>query len=196
MRPGSITDQFNLPNWFVATYSVKATGSWAPLDVEVHDSSVTMTSPAAGATYTLGDWDAACGTPAGDLCGTAEGSNIKTVQVSLKRNSDGRYWNGSSWVVATEAASFRAVPWTESTGDWSSAFSSASFSGSGSYTAIARILNKNDNEIGGGQDTGRVTRTFTIQTKQDQTISFTAPPTSRTATPTPIWARRPPPAFR
>jgi hypothetical protein len=25
-QSGNITDQFNLPNWFVATYSVKATG--------------------------------------------------------------------------------------------------------------------------------------------------------------------------
>ena len=172
---GAIADEFNLPNWFVAQYRVTATGASGAVATHMFtDSSVTMTFPGAGATYTLGEWDAGCGTPAGDLCGTAEGSNVTKVQVSLKRNSDGRYWDGSSWVVATEAASFRAVPWNESTGNWSSAFSSASFSGSGSYTAIARILNKNDNEIGGGQDTGRVTRTFTIQAKQDQTISFPA----------------------
>jgi MBG domain (YGX type) len=170
---GMITDRFNLPGWFVATYSVRAVGSsGAVATYAFTDSSVTMTFPAAGATYTLGQWDAGCGTAAGDLCGTAEGSNVGAVQVSLKRDSDGRYWNGTSWVVVSEAASFRGAPWNASTGNWSSAFSSASFSGSGSYTAIARILNKNGNEIAGGQDTGRVTRTFTVQVKQDQTISF------------------------
>src|SRR4051794_31315339 len=167
---GRITEQFNLPNWFVATYSVTATGaSGAVVTMSFTDSSVALSFPTAGATYSRGQWDAGCGTPAGDLCGTAEGSNVAKVQISLKRNSDGSYWNGTTWAPISEQTSFQTVTWNERSGDWSSDFGSAKFSGSGAYTVIARILNKNDNEITG------VTRTFTIQAKQNQTIDFTAP---------------------
>src|SRR4051812_24320181 len=133
---GRITEQFNLPNWFVATYSVNAMGSsGAVASMSFTDSSVTMSFPTAGATYTLGQWDAGCGTPAGDLCGTAEGNNVTKVQVSLKRNSDGAYWNGTTWASNTEANSFRDDPsWNETNGNWSSGFGAAKFSGSGSYT--------------------------------------------------------------
>jgi hypothetical protein len=42
---GNITDQFNLPDWFVATYSVTATGSSGTANTTFTDANVQVTSP-------------------------------------------------------------------------------------------------------------------------------------------------------
>jgi hypothetical protein len=55
-------------------------------------------------TLALSAWDAGCDTPAGDLCGTAKDNNGKglaKIQVSVRRMSDGRYWNGTAFAAAS-----------------------------------------------------------------------------------------------
>ena len=60
------------------------------------------TFPADGGSYNATGWAAGCST-ANRICGTAADtpSGISTVRVRLQRASDARYWNGSSWVVAS-----------------------------------------------------------------------------------------------
>ena len=106
------------------------------LTVDTAKPNATITFPAAGGTYTAATWDSACGTPAGDACGTASdtGTGVANVEFSLQRASDGTYWNGSAWVTSATRV-FVAASGTTS---WTYAFSSVDFPADGSYTARAR----------------------------------------------------------
>src|SRR5207249_4032191 len=81
-----------------------------------------ITFPTDGSTYTAGAWATGCAPNAG-VCGTASdpgasASGVQKVEVSIKRNSDGVYWNGSAFSGTTEA--FNAATGTTS---WTYAFS-------------------------------------------------------------------------
>ena len=63
----------------------------------------TITFPAS-TTTDLSSWDAGCGTPAGDICGTAtdnSGKGLNKVQLGIKRASDGKWWNGTSFAASS-----------------------------------------------------------------------------------------------
>ena len=96
---------------------------------------VVVTSPVTGAAYRDASFDAACGTPAGDVCGTAsDPQGVVAVDVSLRRDATGLYWNGSSFTGVSET-------WLRATGTttWSLPFSAASFPSEGSYTVRGRV---------------------------------------------------------
>src|SRR5205823_862737 len=74
--------------------------------------------PADNGNYNAGGWDGGC-TTAG-LCGSASdtgGSGVDTVAVSVKRNSDGFYWNGTDFVDTAGSEDYRSASY--STGSWS-----------------------------------------------------------------------------
>jgi hypothetical protein len=75
----------------------------APVLVDAVPPSSTVTFPAAGSAYTTAGWDAGCA-GSGGFCGTASdpASGVAQVHVSVKRSSDGTYWNGSAWSGTTE----------------------------------------------------------------------------------------------
>jgi hypothetical protein len=67
---------------------------------------ITITAPANGSTLTGSQWATAC-SPAG-ICGTATDKNgVASVQVAVRRNATGLYWNGSAF--ASAAAAYQAA---------------------------------------------------------------------------------------
>ena len=106
--------------------------SWT-VDTGVPD--VHITAPAGGRSYTDAGYDTGCGTPAGDICGTASDpqGNLATVDISIQRESTQLYWNGTSFTSATEV--HLTVTGTES---WSFAMPATSFPGDENYTVSAR----------------------------------------------------------
>ena len=125
------------------TFSVRATDaagnvsaavsySWT---VDVGVPSINVTSPAAGGSYSDTTYDSGCGTPGGDICGTASdaGGSVAGVAVSIQRASTSLYWNGASFASATEV--FLAVTGTTT---WSYAMAATSFPTDGSYTVRVR----------------------------------------------------------
>jgi hypothetical protein len=62
---------------------------------------LTVTSPTNNGAYNAGGWAAGC-SPSG-LCGTAtDQTGVQSVSVSLRRNSTGKYWNGSGFTSASQ----------------------------------------------------------------------------------------------
>src|SRR5205814_4743583 len=57
----------------------------------------TTTFPAADGAYNAASWAAGCPTPG--LCGTATDalSSVQKVELSIKQESTGNYWNGASF---------------------------------------------------------------------------------------------------
>jgi hypothetical protein len=124
------------------TFSVRATDAagntsaavsytWT---VDVGVPSIDVSFPTAGGTYSDTTYDSGCGTPSGDICGTASdaGGNVAAVAVSIQRASTSLYWNGTSFASVTEV--FRAATGTTT---WSYAMTAASLP-EGSYTVRAR----------------------------------------------------------
>jgi hypothetical protein len=126
--------------------------------------------PAEGSTYGPAAWDAGGGTPAGDITGTAtdaSGSGVQRVDVSIRRDGTGQYWNGSAFAAGTEA--FHQATGTVS---WSLAFPADNFTAGGSYTVHARAT---DNL---GIVEASPTATFTINLDSvapDVDLSFPTP---------------------
>jgi hypothetical protein len=118
--------------------------------VDTKAPSATITFPANSGSYNAATWDSGCGTPAGDICGTASdtagGSGVQVVKVSIKRMSDGYYWSGTTWTSsATEV--FVDATTTSSWSTWSYAMPSANFAGSdGNYTVHAKSVDRAANE--------------------------------------------------
>ncbi|MFC7486166.1 hypothetical protein ACOCJ7_13030 [Knoellia sp. CPCC 206453] len=96
---------------------------------------VNVSSPAGGRAYNETGYNAGCGTPAGDICGTASDpqGNLSAVHVSIQRASTQLYWNGSSFGSPSEVF----LPVTRST-TWSLSMPGASFPADGVYTVRAR----------------------------------------------------------
>ena len=108
---------------------------------------IVVLSPAAGTAYRDASFDAACGTPGGDVCGTSsDPQGVVQVDVSLRRDATGLYWNGSAFAGSSET-------WLPATGTttWSLPFPAASFPGEGSYTIRARVT-----DVGGSTTTDTV----------------------------------------
>jgi hypothetical protein len=61
----------------------------------------TITFPSNGGSYNASGWAAGCSSAG--LCGSAsDSSGVSSVKVSIKRSSDGAYWNGSAFSGTTE----------------------------------------------------------------------------------------------
>jgi hypothetical protein len=119
----------------VATSTSAATGS-SSVTFTIDNSlpSVAITFAAAGATYGGAGYDAGCATPTGDFCGTATdaGNNLTGVQVSVKRSSDGTYWNGTAFSGTSEQ-----LLNASGTGSWNLVFPASNFPATGSYVVRA-----------------------------------------------------------
>src|SRR4029077_12867909 len=70
-----------------------------------------ITFPVDSTDYNSSTYSAGCGTVAGDICGTssdplagsaASDSGVNLVEVSVKQDSSGLYWNGSSFSASSE----------------------------------------------------------------------------------------------
>ena len=111
--------------------------------------------PANGGVYNAGPWAAGCSTPADDVCGTSAdgGSGPASVTWSMRRNSTGLYWDGSSFSSASPV--FATATGAAS---WSASFAFASFPADGAYTLTARAKDQVGNEESGS------TSTFVVDT--------------------------------
>lgn len=124
------------------TFAVRATdlaGNVSPpasynWTVDVGLPNVSITSPSAGQPYNDAGFASLCGTPAGDLCGTASEpqGNLDRVEVSIQRQSTSLFWNGTGFTSATEV--FLPVTGAQT---WSYAIAAAAFPTEGSYTLRA-----------------------------------------------------------
>jgi hypothetical protein len=136
---------------------------------------VAITFPVAAGQYNVAGWSAGCTVPG--FCGSAAdpGSGLDSVEYSLRRSSNGLYWNGTAFAASTEtfvAASFAS-------GSWSAPFPAVSFPADGSYVVRARA-----SDVAGNLTT-LATRTFTLDTVPPNTTMSSAPPALSTdSTPT------------
>jgi large repetitive protein len=115
------------------------------------DPSALFSFPASGGDYTDGAWNGGCGTVG--FCGTYSDatSGVQAVEISIRRGA-GNYWNGSSFGSASEV--FQTA--SPSAGNWSYAFSAASFPADGSYTVHVRATDNASNTESGPSRTFRI----------------------------------------
>lgn len=115
--------------------------------------------PLDGTTYSTATWNAGCPTPG--FCGTASdsGSGLSNQQISIRRDADGTYWNGSAFTGTTETL-------LSMTGD-DFAFAASRFPTDGSYTVRVEAT-----DFGG--HTATDTATFTID-RTAPTVAVTFP---------------------
>ena len=110
-----------------------------------------ITFPVSGTTYRATTYNAGC-SPTG-ICGTAaDATGVQTVNVSIKRNSDNTYWNGSIFTGTTET--FNLATGTTS---WNYPFA---LPADGSYTVHVQTADTVGNAQTG--TTYAATSTFTI----------------------------------
>ena len=169
---GFVSDSFNLPDWFVATYDVTATGASGTATTAFTDSAVTYTFPVAATpanSYTATAWNAGCATAG--FCGGTNGGNVDSVRISIKQDSTGKYWNGSSFSSSSEdlRTPTTFVLGSGNNNTWTYNFSASSFPAAGSYTVSTQLWNS-----GSIVNNSRVSVTFNFASKQDQTINFGA----------------------
>ncbi|HZB23728.1 MAG TPA: Ig-like domain-containing protein, partial [Gaiellaceae bacterium] len=110
------------------------------------DPTSAITFPVAATTYTTATW--------ADFAGTASdaaGSGLQRVELSIRRDSDGQYWNGSSFSAGSE--DWRTATATAS---WAYAFAVSNFPADGDYTVRVRAV---DNA---GNAEAASARTFTV----------------------------------
>lgn len=121
---------------------------------------VELTHPLDGGSYTTATWNAGCAVPG--ICATTSdaGSGLADERVSIRRDADGAYWNGSSFTGTTEA--FVSIA------DGAYPFGAASFPADGAYTVRVEAA-----DFGG--HTADDTATFTIdRTAPVVTLTFPA----------------------
>jgi hypothetical protein len=117
--------------------------------------SSTITFPENGGSYNGATWNSGCGTPTGDICGTAAdnagGSGLQKVEISIRQGT-GNYWNGTSFSSSNEF--FVNATGTTS---WQRAFSASDFPADGTYTVHGRATDNAGNIEAAGP-----TATFTM----------------------------------
>jgi parallel beta-helix repeat protein len=111
-----------------------------------------------GSTYTATQWNAGC--PTAGLCGTASdsgGSGVASVQVSIERDSDGRYWNGTSF-----AGSSQAYLDATGTGAWSYPLPASALDDHVSYTVDVRSTDNAGNTSAASTLTFTYVKTYNV----------------------------------
>ncbi len=161
------------------TFSVRATdpagntsaGTSYTWTVDTGLPTVSITSPVANTFLNTAGYNAGCGTPAGDFCGTASdpGGGVASVSVSIQRASTSLYWNGISFSSASEV--FLSAAGTTT---WSFLMPVAGFPSDDAYTVRARAT---DNVGLTAIDTVR----FTLDNTAPAAPSITSGPSGTTA---------------
>ena len=150
------------------------TSATATFTVDTTPPTSTISFPVNGAFYSAAVWAGGCGASGTGICGTASdgggGSGIRREELSIKRSSDGKYWDGTAFAATSET--FLTATGTTS---WFFAFPTPA---DGPYTVHARAV---DN--GGSTEAGPVA-TFTIDTVAPTTTLGGTPanPSSTTVT--------------
>ena len=130
----------------------------------------TITFPVHNATYDATSWNAGCGTVSGDLCGTssdAGSAGLQRVEVSVKRESDARYWGGTAFDQSSET--FATASGTNA---WSWDFASTNF-GNGTYTVYVRGTDNAGNVESSPTATFTFVATVPDTTAPDVDVTFT-----------------------
>ena len=122
---------------------------------DTNDPSATFAFPAAGGEYSTAGWNAGCATVG--FCGPQSdgGSGVADVEISVRRVSDGLYWDGDSFDAGAESY-FTA---TLGGGNWSYAFPAASFPADGQYVVHVRATDDAGNTESGPSRTFRIDNT-------------------------------------
>ena len=138
--------------------------SWT---IDTTDPTSAFSFPAAGGFYHAGTWN--------DFSGTASdtgGAALANVQISIRRASDGLYWNGTDFTDSGEN-------WRTATGttSWSLAFPVVNFPADGSYTVRLRATDTATNVQ------APISRSFEVDTAAPNTAVDSGPadPTNSTA---------------
>jgi hypothetical protein len=157
------------------TFDIRATDAAGNTDaspasftwtVDTTAPSSTVSFPSAGATYSTAAWN--------DPAGTASesgGGALDTVELSIRRVSDGLYWNGTAFADASE--NWRLATGTAS---WTHTFAAAGFPADGDYMVRVRARDTAGNVEAPGS------YTFTYDTTPPQTTIDSSPndPTNAT----------------
>jgi hypothetical protein len=161
------------------TFAVRATdaaGNASPAvsytwTVDLSLPTINISFPGGGRSYNDTTYAGGCGTPAGDICGTASDpkGNLAGVDVSIQRAGTSLYWNGTSFASTTEVF----LPATGTT-SWSYAMAAASFPTDDSYTSRARATDS-------AGLTAFDTLTITIDRTAPTAPAITSGPTGTTA---------------
>ncbi len=159
---GGISDSFTLPNWFVATYSVDATGSSGSAKASFTDASLSGRAAPAGVTFshtTQGFTTSTCATP-------VNGSNGNPITSSVTAGTSAPISFGSASFVKLTAGAASA-PAGATFASWAGP---SSFSSTSASICIATPIGGNDHVY-----TATYTGGTTPPIPQNQTISFAQP---------------------
>ena len=121
---------------------------------------VELIHPLDGGAYDTATWNAGCPTPG--ICATTSdaGSGLAYERVSIRRDADGTYWNGSSFTGTTETC--------VSIADGAYPFAATTFPADGTYTVRVEAADFGDR-------TADDTATFTVdRTPPDVALTFPA----------------------
>ena len=139
---------------------------------------ITLSFPFDGGSYNAASWNAGC-SPAGYCGGASDSAGVAQVQLSIKRNSDGTFWNGSSFSGSSQTfvnATLSAPGGTLTA--WSYAFAFTKFPADGKYALAVRATDGAGNQTGSNN---YVKATFTIDTKAPPKPKLTQTPPSTTS---------------
>jgi hypothetical protein len=167
-----------------ATNSTTSTATTFTVDTGAGDTegpTIAYTFPAADGVYNEAGFKGGCSTAGSDICGTtSDDTGVASVEVSIKRNSDNKYWDGTSFLPIFET--FNAATGTTS---WSYDIDFSALADA-SYTINVRAT-----DTATGANVSTLTRTFTIDTtapavsldspSDGSTVSDTTPTFSGTA---------------
>src|ERR1041385_1348820 len=150
-------------------FYLTATGSVSQAQNTFTDANLSssITFPANGGDYNNSAYNAGC-TPTG-ICGTVtfnSNSSSRVLGVSIKRISDGFYWNGSSFISSGEIFNNQSMGSANGSLNWNYAFAVPA---NGSYLVRSKA---SDN---GGTETPGAGNTFTIENTAPITASVTTP---------------------